>query len=290
MKPGLHDIQEADYHADNIAAVPSLSRSIAHLLCTTSPAHVWTAHPRLNPNYHPQEAEHFDIGSIAHDLLLNQDAEKRLVLVHKDDWRTKEAKEARAEARLAGNIPLLARHWDAVQAMVEAALKQLAAHDAVPPLFKDGMAEQTLVWTEGDVVCRARLDFLHDGPSAVDDYKTTSQSANPERWSRSLFGNGYDLQAAFYLRGLEAVTGATDVPFRFFVQETYPPYAGSVVSLGEDVLTLAREKVEYAINLWRKCVAENNWPAYPTKVCYADLPAYEEARWLERETREEIAA
>jgi len=170
--------------------------------------------------------------------------------------------------------------------MVAAVGEQLATHAADPPLFKDGKPERTLVWEEpGGVVCRSRLDWLRDDHTAIDDLKTTSRSANPEAYSRNLFGFGRDVQAAFYIRGVQELTGETP-EFRWAVVETSPPYALSVVAPGPDILAIGRKKVEYAIDLWRRCLSTDRWPGYPIDVCYAELPPYEEARWLEKEVRE----
>lgn len=286
MKPGIHTLPSAAYHADPCEP-PSLSASIAHLLCSQSPAHARTAHPRLNPDYRRQEEERFDVGSVAHALLL--EGITAVEVVDADDWRTKAAKEARDAARDAGRIPLLARHWSAVEEMVAAARTQLGLHAADPPMFTDGEPEQTLVWEEpGGVVCRSRLDWLRTDRRTIDDFKTTSRSANPEQWSRSLYGQGADIQAAFYVRGVQELTGETP-EFRWAVQETFPPYALTVLSPAPDVLTIAQRKVEHAIDTWRRCLETGHWPAYPTDVCYAELPPWEEYRWLERELQEEAA-
>lgn len=285
---GIEALTAAEYHSDPCEQ-PSLSSSIAHLLCVASPAHAFAAHPRLNPNFVRVEEEKFDVGTSAHSLLLEGDA--GVQVVDAADWRTNAAKEQRDEARAAGRIPLLTKQHDEVQAMVAALRTQRELVDADPPLFKDGKPEQTLTWADSGVHCRARVDWLHDDFRAIDDYKTTGRSANPEQWARTtMFSIGADIQVAFYLRGLQLLTGATDVAWRFVVQETSPPYALSVVSLGPDVLTLAQKKVDYAIAVWRRCLESGSWPAYPRRVAYAELPPWEEARWLEKELREEVAA
>ena len=66
-----------------------------------------------------------------------------------------------------------------------------------------------------------------------------------------MFQAGFDLQAAWYLRGLRQLTGLDDALFRFAVQETYPPYALSVIALGPDALMLAEKKCLYALEVWR---------------------------------------
>ena len=275
----LLTIPAEEYHADKIADVPCLSASIATILCNDSPLHAWTAHPKLNPNFVPEDTKATDIGRIVHALLL--EGFSVAAILDYPDWRTKEARTARDAARQAGKIPLLSKDWTHVEAMVYAAHRQLGAHAEAKNAFTDGKPEVTMVWDEDGVACKARIDWLHDDYRFIDDYKTAA-SANPEQFTRNLFSYGYDIQAAFYLRGLKAITGK-DATFRFIAQEKEPPYALSVISLGPDVLMLAEKKILYAIDLWRKCLASGEWPAYPTRVCWAELPTYEETRWLKRE-------
>lgn len=278
----LLGMSAAEYHADPCES-PSLSASMIHILCTQSPAHARAAHPRLNSELRREEKDAFDIGAAAHALLLEGDA--GVEVVDAENWRTAAARAARDEARAVGRVPLLANTLANVETMVATARKQLADRILEPVPFADGEPEQTLIWDEGGVMCRARLDWLRHDLAAIDDYKTTSKSADPESWNRTMFGIGGDIQAAFYLRGLHALTGVT-ATFRWIVQETYAPHALSVVTPGSDVLTIADKKIEYALELWRQCLATDHWPAYPTGLYFASLPAYEEARWLAREERE----
>lgn len=275
------------YHADETGDTPSLSASIAHVLLTASARHAWTAHPRLNPSPPDREEKaHYDIGTACHALLLEGQA---AVEVHPfDNWKTKASQEARDVARAHGRIPMLQKDWAAVEAMVGAVRDQLAARDIRPELFDAGKAEQTLVWQEAGVTCRARLDWLRDDHTAIDDLKT-ARSAHPDKWTRSMFDHGYDVQAVMYRRGVKALTGV-EPEFRFVVVEKEPPFALSVISPGPDVLELAERKVDHALALWARCLATDRWPAYPDRVCYAELPPWEETRWLEREVREEMAA
>lgn len=281
----LPNLPADEYHADQVAADQvTLSASVARILLAESPAHARAAHPRLNPDWEPTYEEKFDVGTAAHALLL--EGEAAVAVIDAADWRTAAAKEQREEARVAGQIPLLAKHWAAVERMVEAVRSQLGGLDVDPPLFSDGKPEQTLVWDhEGAVACRARLDWLRDDRQAIDDLKTTGRSANPYEWSRSIFNMGYDVQAAFYLRGLKAITGV-EAAFRFVVVETSPPYALTVLSLDPAASMIAGKKVDFALNKWARALRDDVWPAYPQQVCYVELPAWEESRWLEREVRE----
>lgn len=272
-------VSAAEYNADCCPS-PSLSASIAHILCEQSPLHAWTAHPKLNPDYVSEETGHFDVGTAAHALLL--EGEWVAEVLDFPDWRTNKAKEARDAARAAGKVPILAKQWADVRAMVEAANIQLSKHKHV--FEAPGAAEQTITWVEPNGIhCRARLDWLPDSLKYIDDYKTTGITANPEVISRTLFNNGWDIQAAFYLRAVQMLEPKADPQFRFVVQETSPPYALSVIGLGPDVLMLAEKKILWAIDKWGECLQSGIWPGYPLDVCYAELPAWQESRWLNKE-------
>ena len=285
IQPGIHQMSAADYHALE-TPTPALSASIARKLLASSPLHARYAHRVLNPTGVPEERDAFDFGTAAHAYLL--EGETGFVIIDAGDYRTVAARDTRDEARATGKVPILAKRWEDVKAMTLAVMAQLAEHPRPVP-FTAGAAEQTLVWQEGDVWCKARCDWLHDDLSAIDDLKTT-ENANPDAFSRgSLLASGYDIQAVWYLRGLKALTGA-EAEFRFVAAETRPPYAVSVIGLGPDILMLAEKKVRRALELWRACVETGRFPGYPAQTCYATLPAWQEASWLEREVRDDRGA
>jgi hypothetical protein len=284
LDAGIWDCPVDRYHADDLllgADAPSLSASIANILVNRSPAHARAAHPKLNPDLVREESDKFDIGTAAHSVLLQ--GVDLVEVVPFSDWRTNEAKARREAARYEGRIALLTDQSERVWGMVDAIRKQLADHAARPPLFTDGKPEQTLVWEDDHgVVCRARLDWLRDDYTAIDDLKTTSASADPAKWTRTMYGMGCDVQVAFYMRGVERLTGIKPV-FRYVVAETYPPFALSVVDLAPSAIALAEDKVQTAIDLWAACLEADRWPAYCEQVASIELPTFEELRWLERE-------
>jgi hypothetical protein len=287
QRVGLVDITATEYHADQIDPDrPSLSKSIIQTLISQSPAHARVQHPRLNPDFQRVEEDKFSLGTAAHQMFL--EGIDSVAVCPFDNWKTKAAQEAKAEARAYGKIPMLAVQYDECLAMVDAIRRQSDEHPTEPALFADGKAEQTLVWEEDGVLCRARLDWLRDDLVATDDLKTCRASANPEQWTRTAFGIGADIQQAFYTRGIRAVTGRDPI-FRFVVAETVPPYAISVVSMGSDVLAIANKKIDYALDKWRRCLDSGKWPSYDQRIAWLELPTWEENRWLSRELRESVA-
>lgn len=285
-KPGLYTMSAADYHADPCPE-PSLSSSIARELLANSPKHAWWKHPRLNPAYEPEHKQVFDLGQAAHALLL--EGESGCVIIEAKDYKTQAARDQRDAAYAAYKVPLLAHRWQDVQDMVDAARRQLEKHEAKPTPFTDGKPEQTLVWEEDGVWCRARLDWLHTDRRLIGDYKSTGVTANPDVWARrTLYGSGYDVQDSFYTRGIKKLFGI-DAGFYFVPQETFRPFALSVVALEPEPMDLADAKVTHAIGIWRECLKTGRFPGYPLKTCWAALPPWEETQWLERQARDSWA-
>ena len=280
MNPGIYDaIPRENYHADSLTEQPALSAGIACILCQRSPAHARAAHPRLNPDFKEKTDKKFDVGQCVHALLLEgKPAEQVIRVVYMDDWRTKAAKELRDEARAENRIPLLEKDAEQVYAMLDAAKTQLADYQPAP--FAFGKPEQTLVWDEDGIPCKARVDWLRDDYSLAEDFKTAT-NANPERWTRgSMFDYGYDLQAAFYRRGIEALTGER-AAWRWIVCEKEAPFSLVVVEPGADVMTVAEAKVDFALATWRRCLERDEWPGYSREVVKAELPAWaDDAKWL----------
>jgi hypothetical protein len=267
------------YHADDISGAPCLSSSIANLLLTASPAHARAAHPKLNPGYERTSDEKFDRGTAAHQLLL-EGSDDRVFVIHADNWRTKDAQLMRDEAREQGRIPLLASQWREVKEMVDQVRDQIADHPARP--LTVGRPEQTLVWEEDGVWCKARLDWLRDDHAEVWDVKTTSRSANPQAWARTVWSTGYAVQAAFYRRGVRACFGV-DPEWRWLVVENAPPYALSVSTLAPDAWAIADAQVDAAIARWRTCLESDEWPAYRAEVAHIEAPGWLESQWLQYE-------
>lgn len=270
----IADVPRDAYHADEVADQPTLSASIAHLLCSRSPAHAFAAHPKLNPDYVRVEEQKYDRGTACHALLL--EGVDAVEIINADDWRTKVAQEARDEARANGRIPMLAKDAADLARMVSAVQEQLD-----PPLLVEGKPEQTLVWEEPNgVVCRSRLDWLRDDGACIYDLKTTARSAHPSAYERALCDIGGDIQAAMYLRGLEAVTGDDAVAdFVWIVVEAAPPYAVSLIRPALDLLELGEQKVLWAIDVWAECLATEEWPGYNNGIVTAHAPPWELSRW-----------
>lgn len=273
---GVHDLSRVDYDADPCPE-PSLSSSIAKILLTKSPAHARLAHPRLNPAFEPDNDRKYDLGSLAHAMMLGE--HDRIVAIDAADYRTDAAKSARDAALALGKVPALAKVVAQAEKMAAAARRQLDASEH-GEAFTNGKPEQTLVWQMGDVWCRSRLDWVPRNGAAQRwyDYKTTGASANPLEWWRTMYNTGGDVQEAFYRAGIKAVFGTAFVDFLFVVQETEPPYALSVCALSGEAQALADDKVARAVGIWGWCLKNDRWPGYSRETAYLFPPKWEQTR------------
>lgn len=258
---GVYDVPEEVYHADPCPE-PSLSASIAKLLLTTTPAHARLAHPRLNPAHVEDDAAKFDAGRAIHSAFLT--GVDVLSVVAADSWRTNAAKAARDQIRSNGRIPVLTDQYDRLMATLRLMQGKIEQLEDRPLPFTDGCAEQTLVWQEDGIWCRARLDWLRDDREYVDDLKTVA-SANPGdgfgQFGRAVETLGHYVQDAFYRRGCRALFGI-DPTFRFVAVELDGPGI-TCCSLSEAYRAVGDAAVSRAINLWRDCLQRNDWPGFP---------------------------
>lgn len=282
LQQGIHlDVPTADYFADPCPA-PSLTQSVAKILLEKSPLHAWHAHPRLNPDYHHDDDRKFDIGNIAHKLMIGRG--KEVVTLEFDDWRTKAAKEARDMAASAGKLAVLSKHYAKAEAMVRAAREQLEPFGlALDENDTDG--EVVCVWEENGIYFRTMIDLLSRSRTIVADYKTSSMSCAPHGIGRMMESAGWHIQAAMHERGLDILDPKKAGRRRhlFLAQEDEKPYAMTVVELSEGPLTMGRKMLQMAVDCWRHAIENNRWPGYPAEIVQPQFPGYAETKFLERE-------
>lgn len=286
LPAGLHyDVPEARYRNDP-GSTPALSQSIAKILLAKSPAHAWLAHPRLNPNYAPDNATKYDVGNIVHKIMLGRGRD--LVQLPHDDWRTKEARAARDEALASNRLAVLARDMETADAMVSAAWRQLEerGYRGDWDIAKDcGEVVAKAQVKPGDYWLTAMIDWL-PSTTRVWDWKTTGLSARPEALGSLIANANWPLQAAMHERILNILdpANAGRREHRFVAQEDYPPYALSVVRLTEAHLTVGRAQLARAEAIWARCMASDTWPAYPVEDQSPEMPAWAMARMMEEGT------
>ena len=267
-EPGIYaGIPNDVYHSDPTEK-GSLSVSGAKkLLPPYTPEHY--KHDRENPEH----KDAFDFGSAAHRIVLEK-TEDGIAEVKAENWMTKAAKEAKAEAHNAGKYPLLTKELAEVRAMA----RRIQEHPLAGPVFSVGdpeqsafaVDEQTGVWKRG------RFDWLPPIDSSrrliIPDYKT-ARSAAPRPFARAVADYRYHMQAAWYSDLITEMGLHADVAFVFVVQEKTAPYAVNVFTLDADAIATGRDLNRKAIDRFAHCQQTGEWPGY-AGVTEISLPTY----------------
>lgn len=275
MKPGVHDgLPESKYFG-----AAALSSSGARRLLNTSPAHFH--HEQTAPRV---EKAAFDIGHAVHAQVLG--VGQPIARIEAADWRTKDAREQKAEAHANGLIPVLAHDWDRVAAMTAAVL----AHPLAAVLFdpSKGTAERSIFWRDeaAGVDKRARLDMVHkpdgDGRVLAVDLKSC-RSAAPAALSKSVHEYGLHQQQAWYTDALTSLPDVESVAFLFAFVEKEPPHVVTVAELDWQAVEIGAARNARATRIFAECTASGVWPGYfpDDEIALLTLPP-----WA---TREDIA-
>jgi exodeoxyribonuclease VIII len=182
-----------------------------------------------------------------------------------DDW----------ERENPGVTALKEADWLQVLAMSNAVLE----HETAGYLLKThGESELTFVWIddETDLLCKARADRVttYAARNVIVDLKTT-QDASPKEFGKSIARFGYDMQAAWYLRGASAL-GYDDQRFLFVCVEKAPPHAVTVQELDDEGLKVGQRLIQTALDKWHTAIESDDLSdvSYPTHIIKQRLPAW----------------
>jgi hypothetical protein len=282
-KPGLYRLTAEAYHADPCPA-PSLSSTLAKRLIERSPRHAWTASPRLNPAWEPEEKKTFDIGRAAHRAVLGAGddyvAYPPDMLAANGAASTKEAKAWAEEQRAAGRTPLKAEEVDQIHDIASAVQARLAAMS----IRLDATRSEIAAVAEIDGVwCRCLVDNAPADPRLPLYDLKTCEDASVDAVTAAVARYRYDLQAAHYLDVWQAATGEKR-RFRFVFVEKAPPHEVAVIELldrpGEeaDWFDHARSDAAAARRTWGECLRSGVWPGYAAQVALIGAPGWHSAK------------
>lgn len=263
LTAGLYDLDAATYHGDPIPG-GSLSQSRAKVLLEEGgPARFRAAmtEPRV-------EKREFDEGTAVHALLLGKGGE-RLTIIEGESYRTKAAQEARDAAYAAGRTPLLTHQYAAVERIVK------GVDPTIREMFTGGDAEVSMFWQHNSGLwLRGQMDYYIPGVAILD--LKTMRDTTTRGFSRAVWDHRYYMQAAWYRRGVAALTGET-LPYVIVGVEKAPPYLARAKELTEDYLAVGEAHMDQAIATYLHCVETDTWPGHPTTVEPLDPPPWASA-------------
>lgn len=284
-KPGVYaDIPIDAYHGQ-LTDTPSISSSGLRTIDSQSPRH-WWIDSYLNPDREikpPSPA--LIMGSAAHAIVLGDEAfENRHVVSPYADFRSKEAREWKAQAEAEGRYIIKAEQYDEL-------LRMRAEFNAYPLAQAgviEGEVERSLVWKDEEtgVWLKARPDVLPRAGFIV-DYKTTI-SAHPRDLAKTVVDHGYHVQLALVREGLLALgvvepKDVADLTFALVFQEKASPYAVNHIELDPDLIFRGAQIVRRAVTTFADCLDKGEWPTYEAPTSPVGAPEWLEKRYAYEE-------
>lgn len=280
-KPGLYLEMDAEEYFTDPCVQPSLTQSGIPALLDRSPWHFAFRHPRLNPYGHADEGDKARwLGAAVHRLALGRGRE--ISVIRYPNYQIGSAREARDEAIRNKRIPVLER--DLLEAREMANILREQIEEACQG--HEYLTEVVVAWTEetmfGPIWCRAMLDVLCIPRSLVLDPKALRIPAIAGAFGRTSSESGYDLQAGFYTRGVEAVVPELAGRLRFanLVVENFPPHGAAMFEPDAETKAAADFQIKFAIHKFAECLYARKWPAYPKTIQRYSTPAWRQQQLL----------
>lgn len=232
---------------------------------------------------HDEHKEAYDVGTLAHALILEGSLDHLVVEVDAKDYRTNKAREARDAAYAQNKIPVNNTERDTMLAPVEAMRDAVLDHPIAADLLTGHDPEVSIFWEQSGVPMKARIDALHMREGIAVDLKTV-RSARPNDVRKQISDLGYYIQQRHYLNGLKQVTGF-DMDWYFVTVGKEAPHPVSVHKMAPDAMQQAQARIDHAIARYKQA-QEHGWTGY-TAVYKQQLTPWESIK--NEELLEEVA-
>jgi hypothetical protein len=235
-----------------------------------SPAHYQAA---IKTKLIPTPA--MEMGTALHCLVLDGAEAFKAHYVKKPDGlslATKEGKEWKAS--LGRKKPLAEGGkddpWGSVIGMGDSLRELLWFNGSDPEYIKYN--EVSIYWDWEGVRCKARLDRVLVDEGIVLDLKTTD-SVEPELFTKKVVSLGYDFQAAYYAKAAEVAFGK---PFKFMFAavERKAPYSVDLFEVSDEMMAEANAKCVAALRLYKTCNDLDRWPGRQPRIRSLEYPSW----------------
>jgi len=253
---------------DEYRAIDAINHSVLRLF-ERSPAHA-----KAEMDNPPEQTKAQLLGRAVHSAVLEPKTFGSLYAVGPGgDRRTKAVKAAWAEF-LEANQGKTVLTGDEFSTCTRVSAAVWANPIANRLLSGTGSNEVTLIWKSSGVACKARLDRATRviDKVVVGDIKTTDD-ASPAAFARSAAKYRYHTQAAWYLDGIQWITGE-HARFLLVAVEKVEPFGVAVYELDQLSLEQGRHDCARWLQSYKTCKALDSWPCYAEAITELRLPGW----------------
>lgn len=267
--PGFYPLVTPDQYFAEPCPAPALTNSGIKILAKpgAAPAKFAHAHPAIGqPAEERRQTAAMYRGSLVHRLAL--DKGKDFVISPYDAYRSGEAKAWRADVEASGRMPVKQAAFDEAEEMAARVRPHILqacrgeAYDTEVVIAWEEVVELTPSLHVG-IWCRAMLDVWCPALGLALDVKTCA-AADDDACDKA-FSNGYAVQDAWYLRGINALAEQTEkgrARFGFLFVESEAPYLARDVSASEGYRHAANMMIDRALWLFARGIHTKEWPGY----------------------------
>lgn len=270
--PGLYPDLSLLYHNEQLTPTRCLTQSGIKVLINETPLDYINAAPK--------RTRLMDFGSVVHSMALGK--LQRFVLSPHEEYRTKEARAWRDSTYANNQIPMKAEEYadaSAVAEMVKSKIDTIlggAPYETEVPFF----------WQEGSTWCGGMLDVWCEDRLLAIDPKITAHVG--QRARSNMVNQAWDMQAAWYRRGLESIFPNHSGRIRFtnLLIKPEAPFTSRVVMLNEAWRHSAEMECLRGLRIFQECMRSGKWPGYPDSIEMLDAPAWMLAQRMQAEMEE----
>jgi hypothetical protein len=275
-EPGIYpDTPELEYFRWE-----AVNQSLLTKVRNGTPKEAW--HYKNEP---PKETDSQGLGSALHIAMLEPHLWEEKVVEGLDFDRKGKAKQLKHEifaAENAGKIILRPKEMEQCRAMEERMRGSVLMMEIIEA---PGLVEVAVVWDDEEtgLRCKARYDGLKTwrGHNVIFDVKSTASALDDKSIDKTIGKWGYDIQAAFYLDGANALSEAERIFIFGFVQSPPKNNPNKYVDCrgvqpDPTCLYEGRHKYKRAMRQWAKCVESGEYPGYGNEIYYASLPKWDQ--------------
>lgn len=260
QQPGFYpNLTCEDYFAEP-CPVPALTNSGVKVLLNACPAKLAHQHPAIGqPEEERQSTAAQYLGSLVHRLALGKGDDYEISPF--DEYRTKEAKEWKAEVEGRGVIPVKRAVFADAQVMAAAVEEGIQRETRGEPYE----TEVVMAWQREvngfRIWCRGMIDVWCPSLGLALDVKTCTDAG--DKSVGRAFATGYANQHEWYRSGIEAITGDHGrTRFGFLFVEKEAPFLSRYAEADEAFRWAAQQMNDRAAAIFARCLKAGEWPGY----------------------------
>ena len=274
-EPGFYPELAEQYHKRQLTPTRALSQTGIKTLLNETPFDY------MNPT--TKATAEMAFGSVVHTMALGKGA--RFSVSPFDDYKTKDARTWRDETIAEGLIPIKDKDYQKAKAIGEIFRAKIhhilrgESYETEVPFF----------WKEGETWCSGMADVWCEPLLVALDLKATP--AVGKRAIPHIVNQGWDIQSAWYRRGLETLLPqhAGRVRFANLLIKPDAPHTSRAVMLSEGFRQSAEKECERGLRIFQRCMATNEWPGYGDDIEIIDAPSWTLKERMEAEMFDEDA-